>query len=405
MQPSTSAPRESPPVLSRSTTQFLRTLIERHCLRDDLSTYDPYDIWKTPAGLAVKKLYNARPRAGLIPAAAFALFDDVINNRTRWFYERMEYPIVRAMASLSLINLFERYGNREYREYAVRHLNWLIANSSPGYSGLCWGLGFPNAVTREIVYASGTPYTTMTPYPLEALVRFSEATRDDSFYPAIGSVRRFFDRDVVTMEEDATSMAVSYGPYRDRTVTNATSYCMYSYALLLNHAPMEDRAGMLKKIHKLYEFVRRHQRRDGSWLYSPYGSSFVDCFHSCIVLKNLLKTGRQVALDGIGQTIEHGYAYVKRALFDQKNLLFRRFSVANKRSLVRFDLYDNAEALNLAVLIGDHALARELTESIVRHFADGDEVYSQIDVFGRRRGKNTLRWAVMPFLYATSELI
>jgi len=390
--------------LKTSTGPFLRTLIERFCLRDDLATYDPYDIWKTRGGLAVKKLYNAHPRAGLFPAAAFALFDDVVNNGSRWFYERKEYPIVRAWAAMTLLNLFEKEPNPDYREYAIRHLNWLVANSSPGFSGLCWGLGFPNAVTKEIVYASATPYTTMTPYPLEAFVRFSEVTRDGSFHPAIASVRRFFDRDVVVMEEDETAMAMSYGPFRDRTVTNATSYCLYSYALLLNYVPMTDRAEVRAKIRRMFEFVRRHQREDGSWLYSPYGSSFVDCFHSCIILKNLIKAGRRIVLDGVERLVSEGYAYLKRALFDEQRFLFRRFSIANKRGLVRFDLYDNAEALNLALLRGDYGFAERLNASIVKHFVNGRDIYSQIDVFGRQRGKNTLRWAVMPYLYAASEM-
>ena len=31
-------------------------LVERFCAREDLTTYDPYDIWKTPAGFAAKEL-------------------------------------------------------------------------------------------------------------------------------------------------------------------------------------------------------------------------------------------------------------------------------------------------------------------------------------------------------------
>jgi len=380
----------------------LKELTEQFCLRDDLSTYDPYDIWKTSAGLAIKKLYNSHPRAGLIPAAAFALFDDVLNNRARLFYQRMEYPIVRAMAAMSLLNLFEASRDSRYREYAGRHLEWLIDHSCRGYSGLCWGLGFPNAVTKEIVYASDVPYTTMTPYPLEALVHYSELTGDTRFDEAIAGVRRFFDHDVVVMEEDDQAMAVSYGPFRDRTVINASSYTMSSYALLLNYVPSADRGEIRRKIRKLYAFVRRHQRADGSWLYAPSGSSFIDCFHSCIVLKNLVKTGHRMVLDDANRVVESGYVYLKRALLDTNRVLFRRFSVANKQGLVRFDLYDNAEALNLAQLLGDRALTGPLAESILRHFVKDREIYSQIDIFGVRRGKNFLRWAAMPFLYAAS---
>jgi hypothetical protein len=72
---------------------------------------------------------------------------------------------------------------------------------------------------------------------------------------------------------------------------------------------------------------------------------------------------------------------------------------------VRFDLYDNAEMLNLAMLLGDSRLAQSLLASVLQHFCRALDVYSQIDFIGRRRNKNTLRWAVMPFLYAVSEIV
>lgn len=349
-------------------------------------------------------LYNAHPRAGLLPAAAFALFDDLINNRARLFYRRREYPIVRATAALSLLNLFETTGDPGYLDSAARHLRWLIAHSSPGYSGLCWGLGFINPVTKEIVYGSDVPYTTMTPYPLEALVRYSELARDSKFDEAIVSVRRFFDQDVAVMEEDDTALAASYGPFRDRTVINASSYTMYSYALLLNYAPEDQRGAIRQKIRKLYAFVRRHQREDGSWLYSTDESSFIDCFHSCIVLKNLTKTSRRIALEDASRVVQTGYGYLKQSLLDSSSMLFRRFSLANKKGLVKFDLYDNAEALNLALLLEDYPFAERLADSIRNHFLIGRDIYSQIDFLGIRRGKNFLRWAAMPFLQAISQM-
>ena len=123
------------------------------------------------------------------------------------------------------------------------------------------------------------------------------------------------------------------------------------------------------------------------------------------MLKNLLKAGRRVEFMNSTSVVQAGYAYLKRALFDERAFLFRRFSVRNKLSLVRFDLYDNAEALNLALLMGDLDFADRLLSSILRRFADGPAIYSQIDVLGIRRNKNTLRWAVMPLLYAMSQRI
>ena len=74
---------------------------------DDLSTYDPYDVWKTSWGFQVKQLYNRHPWVGLAPAAAVTVFDTFVNNGMRMGYHRQEYPIVRSTAALCLLNLYE----------------------------------------------------------------------------------------------------------------------------------------------------------------------------------------------------------------------------------------------------------------------------------------------------------
>ena len=390
--------------LSESTASYSRTLISRFAAVDNLQTYDPYDVWKTRIGFYAKDLYNRRPLLGLPVVAPLALVDDTFNNGPRWCYRKQEYPIVRALAALTLVAEYRKSGDATAMATARRHLEWLAENTCTGYHGHCWGLGFPYAVRRDIVYGSNTPLATMTPYALEAFAEYTETTGDPSFESVIASTMRFFDCDVQTMYEDSDTLATSYGPYRDRIVVNAVSYTMFANALSLSHASRLNTGFRREKIRKLFAYVRGQQRLDGSWLYSPEGRSFIDCFHTCIVLKNIVKTHRLVELQGADDVIAAGYAYLKHAFLDEKRFLMRRFSVKNKPGLIRFDLYDNAETLNIAALLGDHVFARRLLASILRTFCTGLDVYSQIDFLGLRRNRNTLRWAVMPFLYAVSQL-
>ena len=207
------------------------------------------------------------------------------------------------------------------------------------------------------------------------------------------------------MEEDAEHLATSYAPFRDRTVINAVSYSMYARALCLAYLDSRERDRSERIIRKMYAYIRGQQQESGAWWYSPEAGSFIDCFHSCIVLKNIFKTNQLLALEEASRVIQKGYRYLLGAFLDENRFLFRRFSVANKPGLVRFDLYDCAEALNLTLLLEDYLVARPLLDAVIKHFCDGATVYSQIDVFGKRRSKNTLRWAVMPFLYAASQFL
>ncbi|NVL90274.1 MAG: hypothetical protein HWN69_04655 [Desulfobacterales bacterium] len=383
----------------------MQRIIEHFCARDDLSTYDPYDIWKTKPGLYVKDLFNHNRYIGLFPAAVLALFDTFLNNRFRLFYSRQEYPIVRAIAALSLLNLYCKSREQRHLDFAKKHLQWLADHSCNGYNGYCWGLGFDYPVTSKVRYDRNTPFSTVTPYALEAFVQYSQIMRDKEYNNVIKGIYNFLENDIQVMEQSDDHLALSYGPMRDRIAINAVSYAMYSYALLLPYIPLKEREHVTNKIRKLYTYIRKNQSSDGSWLYSPEGHSFTDCFHSCFVMKNLLKTNSLMQLNRCPKVIAKGYTYVKKRLLDERYWLFKRFSLSNKPGITKFDLYDNAEMLNLAILLKDTSLIGRLVDSIRRHFCDGLDVYSQIDALGFRRNKNTLRWAVMPYLYALSKLL
>lgn len=122
-------------------------------------------------------------------------------------------------------------------------------------------------------------------------------------------------------------------------------------------------------------------------------------------MKNLVKTNRIVPLKDLKVIVENGYHYIKTAFYDERVRLFRRFTVTNKPSIVRFDLYDNAEMLNLALLMEDHYLVENTSRSITEHFCKGGDIFSQIDILGRLQNRNTLRWAVMPYIYALSQMV
>lgn len=380
----------------------MRDLVSRFCLGDDLSTFDPYDIWTTDLGFWVKDLFNRNRILGVGPAAALALFDAFVNNASRMFYEKREYPIVRALAAQTLLNVYQQEPDTPLLDRAKVHLDWLVAHSCQGFSGLCWGLGFQHAVSKTIKHAENTPFSTMTPYALEAFVRFAEVTGTKDFDDSIRSVLTFFENDILAMEETDTWMATSYSPLRDRVVVNASSYTMFAYALGVRHFGDAAPPAWRERVTKLHRFVANQQRPDGSWLYSPEGKSFIDCFHSCIVLKNLIKTDRIVPLPGGRASADRGYAYLKQNFLDYKTHLYKRFSLSNKPSIVKFDLYDNAEMLLIAALLGDKSECQALSHSIELNFFCKDDIFSQIDFLGFRRNRNMLRWAVLPYLHAYS---
>lgn len=381
-----------------------KEIIEKYLLQEDLLTYDPYDIWITDFGKKVKEFYYKHRFMGVIPAGVLTIYDLYLNNTLRLGYHKQEYPIAKAQAVLALLNLYRDNPDDIYLQYAKKDIDWLVVNSSKGYSGCCWGLNFEWVYSAEDSYDSNTPFSTHTPYPLEAMVKYYEITKDKSLIEPIISVFLFFENDIKIMIESTDKIILSYGVERDRIVVNANSYAMYCYALLLEFLP-DKKEYITQKIYKLYSFISSVQRGDGSWLYSPYEeSTFIDCFHSAFVIKNLIKTDEIIKLNGVKQIIKNGYKYIIDNFLDEKKYLFRRFSKTNKISIVKFDLYDNAEMLNLAIMVDDRTTVERLSQSIRDNFIKKGDIASMIDIFGNLKNFNHLRWAVVPYIFALSNL-
>lgn len=377
--------------------------IETFCLKDSLKSYDLYDIWKTPIGTKVKSLYNFNKYLGIAPAGLLTLLDLVFNNFMRLFYKKQEYPIVRALAAQTLMNLYSATRDAKYLSFSKKHIDYLIQNHSTGYSGICWGIGFKWPAGKGIIYDANTPFSTHTPYVLEAIHNYIVQSGDKTYITHIESIYNYFENDVKIMSEDENSIGISYGPFKDRLITNAVSYALYAYCIFSIYIK-KDEEKIQKRINKLYNFVQQNQLEQGEWLYEPFNSdSFIDCFHSCFILKNIYKANKISPLSGSEEILNQGYTYIKCNFYNGETNLVKRFSKSNKPSIVKYDLYDNAEFLNLTILLGEEKLAEKLQNSIVKNFQRNENIYSVIDFLSIRRYKNTSRWAVMPYLYALSN--
>ena len=375
---------------------------ESKYLSNDLRSFDPYDIWKTEIGLRVKHMFNSSRIAGAFPALVLTLSDNFFNSILRRLYTKQEFPIVRALAAQILINRYSTTNDIRYLRSAENHLTWLQKNISTGYSGACWGLGFRWPAAKDVIYDSNTPHTTHSPYAIEAFHMYNQLVGKPAYEDLIVSSFAFFEKDVQIMYEDEKMMATSYGPLKDRIATNAVSYVMYSYAMLLNYLP-EKKDYIVKKILKLYKFIENKQLANGSWHYiSDDKNSFIDCFHSCFILKNILKSQKIIDLPDSSEVVNKGYQFICNNFYDEKSGLYKRFAKANKLSFVKFDLYDNAEMLRLTRMMHDTARNTNLGRAIKQLFVERDDIYSTIDWLGIRRNRNTLRWAVMPYLHALS---
>ena len=374
-------------------------------LGPDLTTYDPYDLWKTRLGLWLKKIYYEKGRITTPLVAPFFILDAYAPGLIRAFINPQEYPIVRAFAVMSALNFHELTSDEKYLDLACNSAQWLVNNRIEGYHGACWGINFP-WMTKTGYYSPTTPFITHTPYCVEALLKFSDVINDKKSLETALSSLGFLENDLSILLDDSNKMAVSYGPGHDsRIVINANSYAMMLYALLASRLSGKQDS-LINKANRIYNFVVSGQNGDGSWFYynDKESGNFIDCFHSCFVMKNLVKYGELTKTD-VAAIVNKGLSYLLENFMDDDFYLARRFSVSANPSLTKFDLYDQAELLNLVIILGRIDLAKKLYGSIIKYFyiPSMGAFGSQINNFGKLNKIKYLRWAVMPMVYVLSE--
>jgi hypothetical protein len=323
------------------------TAFERWLEKNGPLSYDPYDLWGTRYGLEARRLYYAKHPLGLPMIAPLLLAEILVPSLRRVFVEPESFATSDGQLVLAFLNLYGSFGDERYLGKARQLADRILSYSIRGYSGLCWGYPF-NWQHQRGMWAKDIPYITCTPYCYEAFAALVETTGEESYAEVARSIAKFVFVDLRDTETAAGAAAASYSPKDDSVVVNASAYRAW---VLFDAAERFGKAQYLAKAERNLAFILQSQRDDGSWFYAmdEYGQ-FIDHFHTCFVLKNLVKINRLLKRVEIEGAIEAGYQFYARALFDAEGLP-RSFAIKPRTGIVRLEMYDFAEAITLGTLL------------------------------------------------------
>jgi len=369
-------------------------------------SYDPYDLWATPVGVRVKNSFYKGKILGRFSAVVLAVIDWVlpIFSRKIFFCEKSVYPISVALEIMS------RSKNEITAEESKNMISILrsISVSSAAHN-YAWGLGF-NWMSKNGLYDIETPFVTHTPYVMESLVFLKgvSSVSEEAINMFIGT-ERFLDS-LLVMHETEEELALSYAPLQEpRIVVNANSYAAFAYALHVIHGRDNFKPEAIEKINKLVRWIVSQQNNDGSWFYyaDTEQGNFIDCFHSCFVVKNLIKIKMLIPSveEVIGEAIDNGWKFIVENFYVENKGLCNRFVERDIRDPFQWDLYDQAEYLGLLLDFEMYDDAHDFIEHVERMFESKGSWYSRIDVFGCKWGKDFLRWGIIPFKYQKQRYI
>src|SRR5215472_14818306 len=319
------------------------------------TSFDFQTFYSSPLGQKAKTLYYKRPLFGTIAVAPIIFCEAFAPSARQIFWKRQRFPIADAHYAMGFATLSEVLGEKKYYQRAVHFLEVLETTRCPGQKHYAWGYPF-DWVGIGGTIKQGTPLITTEPYVYEAFSQVYEIDKNAKWREIMQSLARHASENYLEVETSPLASRTSYTPFPEPIggVVNASAY----RAFLLTKAALDfSEDEYRRQAERNMHFVLESQNVDGSWYYAMDGKrSFVDHFHTCFVLKALVKIERLSGGRACTEAIEKGITYYLGNLFDRSGLP-RPFSRAPRMTVYRRELYDYAECINLAVLLNSRISA------------------------------------------------
>ena len=339
--------------MTRALTEKLREAIScfvKWLDRYGETSYDFQTFYASPIGQKAKSLYYKQPLLGTVAVAPIIFCEAFVPSARRLFWKPQRFPIADAHYAMGFAALAQTLGDKKYHQRAVHFLEVLEATRCPGQRYYAWGYPF-DWVGIGGTIKEGTPLITTEPYVYEAFSQVYEIDKDQKWRRIMQSLSSHVSEDYSDAATSPRASSASYCPSTKPDpgmVVNASAY----RAFLLTKAALDfSDERYRKQAERNMHFVLESQNEDGSWYYAMDGKrSFVDHFHTCFVMKALVKIERLTGNSHCTAAIERGVKYYVAHLFDEAGLP-KPFSKAPRLTIYRRELYDYAECINLATLL------------------------------------------------------
>lgn len=313
------------------------------------TSYDFQTLYASDLTRSAKALYYKHPGLGTVAVAPIIFCEAFVPSARRFFWKRQRFPIADAHFAMGFAFLSQTFDQHAYYDKAVHFLEVLKRTRCPEYGNYCWGYPFNWETIRGTIW-EGTPLITTVPYVYEAFREVWLLDRKDEWAKIMKSIATHGLEDYRDFETSARASTCSYTPDPKQSVgvINANAY----RAFLLTRAAEDFQDERLRKVaERNLNFVIECQNADGSWYYANDGKrNFTDHFHTCFVLKALVKIEEITGSPACTEAIEKGVGYYVQHLFDRDGLP-KPFSRRPRLTVYRRELYDYAECVNLATLL------------------------------------------------------
>lgn len=182
-----------------------------------------------------------------------------------------------------------------------------------GFHGACWGYDF-DWEARYASIPSYKPTIVATGIVTNALFQYYQATKNQKAFELCQSAAQFVLKDLNrTYGSDNTDFCFSYSPFDRQAVFNAS---MKAVRLLAQVYSVTKNELLKDTARQAAAFVMKHQRDNGSWIYSTSkAGKWIDNYHTGYVLV-CLKDYQNYCNDySFEKNLEQGFEFYQRNFF------------------------------------------------------------------------------------------
>ena len=270
--------------------------------KHEFSAYDPFDglnAWVRPlaSGRLARQVLQQAVRRAPINLRPWLAIQPSASSKAMGYLARAYLKLERC----------EPGG--EFVDRARFALQWLLDNSSVGFSGLAWGNHF-DYQSRVFYLPEGEPTVVWTSLVGHAFLDAWDQLREPRWLSAARSIRTFIVEDLARRECGA-GLCISYIPSGFYAVHNAN---MLASGFLAREALCSGDDGVLDICRRAVDYTVGCQHPDGSWWYGEaHDRHWIDSFHTGYVIDSLWWY-----MLGSGD-VRHAGAFVKGADFYAAN--------------------------------------------------------------------------------------
>jgi len=371
-------------------------------------SYDRMDFWGSQYGITAKKIFYKHKLLGAPLAAMGLLFENFFPGLQKVFSEPHREVIGDAHLVLSYLNLYEREQKPKYLRRAEDLMDTMLSYATKGYSGICWGYSF-GWQTPYGYWKPGIPLITITPYAYWAFRKHFNITYSDSSKKTCVSIANFALKDLNEIKMPNGTWCASYSPISEDIVINANAY---RAALLLDAYELSSNSIFKEAAQRNIEFVTSYQGEEGEWYYEakPPEDNFIDNFHTCFVIKNLLAYYEIAPNEQLLDAINKGYSYYIKHLIDSKGYPIH-FAKSKYLKFRKYEMYDFAEGIALGVDFKKYSpnsfsIAIDLASKLINEFQTNDGFFlTRVTSFNTKHKVPYIRWPQAQIFYALTKLL